>query len=58
MKFSYSLKALHSELEKLWALGEGIPSDVFEGSRIYQRILEVKGAIRLLEGHDFEVKGK
>jgi len=56
MKFNYSIKTLNEELVRLWSAGEGLPSNQFEKTNIYKRILEIKAATGLLERYDFKLK--
>lgn len=56
-KFNYTHETLHKEVERLYALGSELPSELFEKSALYTKILELKTAINLLDKYVFkEVK--
>lgn len=57
MKFIYSLKTLHTELERLYSIAGEFTPEQFEKTNVYRRILEVRAAIRLLEGYNFKLSG-
>ena len=56
MRFNHSIKTLHQEIDRLYGQGSELPSELFEKSRLYGKILELKAAIGLLEGYVFKEK--
>jgi len=58
MKFIYSMKTLHAELVRLYGVLDGLTSTQLAKSGTYKKVLELKAAIRLLEGYDFNLKEK
>jgi len=56
MKFIHSLKTLHAELDRLYDAIEGLTPKQIDKSVAYKKILEVKAALKLIEGFDFKLK--
>lgn len=58
MKFIYSMKTLYAELGRLYGVLDGLTSAQLKRSSAYRKVLEIKAAIKLLEGYDFKLKEK
>jgi len=56
MKFIHTMKTLHAELDRLYGAIDGLTPKQIDKSTAYRKILEVKAAIKLVEGYDFKLK--
>lgn len=56
MKFNYTIRTLTGRIKELYELGDELPPDVFENSKLYRKIVEMEMAVRILKGHVFKLK--
>ena len=56
-KFNHSAQTLYKEIERLYELKEYMTAEEFEKSSVYDKILELKAAAKLLDGYVFKLQG-
>jgi len=56
VKFNYTIRTLTGRIKELYELGDELPPDVFENSKLYRKIVEMEMAVRILKGHVFKLK--
>jgi len=54
MRFNHSIRVLTRELDNLYDLGEGLPTEIFENSILNEKIVEIDMAIRILKNYVFK----
>jgi len=57
LKFNHSAQTLYKEIERLYELKEYMTPEEFEKSSVYDKILELKAAAKLLDGYVFKLQG-
>lgn len=57
IKFNHSAQTLYKEIDRLYAIKDILTDEEFEKSSVYDKILELKAAVKLLDGYVFKLQG-